>query len=377
MDIKNFDDLMKYLEGFETDKEKQNDLLKNAMNYIKLCDGNNVLTFIDKISSSNMALNMLRYNLYIIYQDFGIKPILKITENLPFEQRYSEIYSACTRYNPSGYSIKDFFSDLLASYEKDYIEKNMESIIASSDIKTLLEENIIKDLSRMYPEKMKSLFPNIVAKMANIPIETINKDLLESLTEIVKQVSLDEGKDLSELEYVDKGSTSVVYKLGSKVIKFGTPRNTDKIPYHRRILQPLLRRNLEFGERSVYVEVAEYIYLDPDITQDEVYQIYKELRQAGILWLDCKKENVGRLIKDNSVHFSEPIYPRNETVGYIKDTVKKDSPMPKGELVILDTDLLLRKEDLKRTKLSHINTRFFTEFEKRYKEEQEEDREER
>lgn len=38
---------------------------------------------------------------------------------------------------------------------------------------------------------------------------------------------------------------------------------------------------------------------------------YKELRDDGIIWLDAKRENIGRLEKDNIAHFKEPIYVKN------------------------------------------------------------------
>ena len=100
------------------------------------------------------------------------------------------------------------------------------------------------------------------------------------------------------------------------------------------------------------------------------YLIYKELRDDGIIWLDAKKENLGRLEKDNISHFSKPLYVKNETVGYISETLKQDTPLQKGELVIIDTDFLFREEDFNPNILDRrANTSFYRIFEQRYQEE--------
>ena len=144
MQIKTYEELEKYIEDFEKSPEKLEDLNKNVMTYIKLCDSKTILILIDKISQSNQIVNRLRYNLATIYQDFGIKPLLKITKSVDFQQRYGEIYSACSRYNSNGYQIDKFIEDLLESGEQDYLEKNIKGIIASESMKTLLEKGIIK-----------------------------------------------------------------------------------------------------------------------------------------------------------------------------------------------------------------------------------------
>ena len=61
---------------------------------------------------------------------------------------------------------------------------------------------------------------------------------------------------------------------------------------------------------------------------------------------------------------------KNETVGYIPETVKKEEPLHKGDLVILDTDFLFREQDFDEMLLnSHINIDFYQLCEQRYQEE--------
>ena len=120
----------------------------------------------------------------------------------------------------------------------------------------------------------------------------------------------------------------------------------------------------------MYIEISEYIQPDNLITDEDAYLIYKELRDDGIIWLDAKRENLGRLEKDNIAYFNEPLYVKNETVGYISETLRQDKPLQKGELVIIDTDYLYRENDFDVTLLDRrVNTDFYQICEQRYQEE--------
>ena len=206
--------------------------------------------------------------------------------------------------------------------------------------------------------------------MIDIKPQLLDYNTLRGLTIIVDEVAQNENVDISKLEYIGKGSLTEVYKLGNKVIKFGKNRLTDKIPYHRRILQPLVRRRVYNSFKDIYIEIAEYIKTDNEITDEDAYAIYKELRKDGIIWFDAKRENLGRLEKDNIAHFNEQIYVKNETVGYIPETINKEETLHKGDLVILDTDLLFRAQNFDERLLnSNINKEFYQLCEQRYQEE--------
>ncbi|MGN1302282.1 MAG: hypothetical protein ACI4VO_01330 [Clostridia bacterium] len=101
-----------------------------------------------------------------------------------------------------------------------------------------------------------------------------------------------------------------------------------------------------------------------------MYLIYKELREEGIIWSDAKRENLGRLNKENIVCFNEPLNVKNESVGYITETIKDEEPLQKDELVIIDTDLLFREEEFDEKLLyEDINTDFYQICERRYQKE--------
>ena len=101
---------------------------------------------------------------------------------------------------------------------------------------------------------------------------------------------------------------------------------------------------------------------------EELYRIYKELRDDGILWIDCKKENVGRLLKENKTNYCDirgnELRPEDKAIGFYGK--KTNRVLSKGELVIIDTDYLITREDEKNW---YKWNNFQNEFSKRYEEE--------
>lgn len=59
-----------------------------------------------------------------------------------------------------------------------------------------------------------------------------------------------------------------------------------------------------------------------------------------------------------------------ESIGYIKETLKEEEPLNKGDLVIIDTDYLFREKDFYEGEIdSNINLDFYKANELRYQKE--------
>ena len=263
-------------------------------------------------------------------------------------------------------------SDLYNGSEVTDINNNMEKIIKSSNIVYLIQHGILKKLKHIAPEKFRECHSIVFAQLFKPSLTFSDPLLLEALTIIAEEIAENEKTDMSEIEYIDRGGYSTVAKLGNKVIKIGHKRLTYEIPYHRRLLQPLIRRKIlpqksnPYHDEDLIIEIQEYIKPDKSITDDDVYLVYKELREDGIIWVDAKKENLGRLEKENIIHYSEPLYVDDESLGFIPETIKKRKPLQKGDLVIIDTDHLYRENDPRINPISIFNQ---NPYEKRYQEE--------
>lgn len=49
----------------------------------------------------------------------------------------------------------------------------------------------------------------------------------------------------------------------------------------------------------------------------DAYDMYKELRDQGLIWKDCDPDNIGRLIKDNQIYFEGIDHIDKNATGYI------------------------------------------------------------
>ena len=126
-----------------------------------------------------------------------------------------------------------------------------------------------------------------------------------AITRMIDELLASEGVRLVDIGYIDNGSSSTVYEIGEKVLKLGSPRTSYNIPNHPRILQPLIRLELfdEKCENEIFacVEITEKTQRigEDEISSEELYQIYKELRDSGIIWTDIREANIGRLLRKN------------------------------------------------------------------------------
>ena len=188
----------------------------------------------------------------------------------------------------------------------------------------------------------------------------------KTISILINELLKDGNCSYLDIERKSSGAFTHVYKIGNKVLKIGTPKLLHKIPNHRRIIQPLLRRELpSSGEGTIYVEVEEAVepVHDPRYFK-QLYEIYKELRDDGLIWGDPKLANIGILQKENKqVLHNEHLPVDYKTLGFMNNPIGK--PLKKGQLVIIDMDYIFEEGDpnIYRCKLSET-------YEERYQQEE-------
>lgn len=369
--IKDVDSLINYINRYHDDLGKMENIRKDFSKYMQFCcNKNDINRLINRMMELDEIKDIIYNHAEIIYEKFDITVILHITKQMGFIKGLRFIRKV--RGNEGFYTINEYLEDLQNIGELDYMIDNMEEIISLCNIDSRMGIEVLKKLREMDEERFKESYPVIIRKMACANTKKWDKKFLDSLTMIINEIAQNEETDLSNLKYVNSGSFSNVYRIGNKVIKFGKTRVTDNIPYHRRVLQPLLRRWVDTGDGNLYIEISEYIKQnDIDLEEDEIYQVYKELRNDGIIWADVRKANLGRLEKDNIAYFNTELNVKNESVGYIPKTIKKDKPLQEGDLVIIDTDLLFGEEEFSEELLENmgINLYYYQKFEGRYQKE--------
>ena len=229
--------------------------------------------------------------------------------------------------------------------------------------------DFVKDNPSVY-SKVKDYIDNNPEKAINSIFCEINKRVEmkdTTLKEVVKLIILDvlknENVKFSDITYTG-GGLSRVLLIGNKVIKIGD-RATKSFPNNPYIISPLLRKKLEFNGESCFVEVTERVDTSKKASRAELYQLFKKLRNLNLVWTDIKEINVGRLKKENIIHWRQNLNPKDEILGL--GVKRGETILKEGDLVILDADFIYDEND---PNINYINNKdIYDEFEKRYQSE--------
>ena len=155
---------------------------------------------------------------------------------------------------------------------------------------------------------------------------------------IIKEIVDNEKVKISSIKLIGRGEFSDVYQIGNKIIKLGKKRGTKTFPNNPYIVKPLLRKEFELGEKTkIFVEVCEKI-LTNCCTKEDVDEIYKKMRRLGLVWIDVKQKNLGRLLKDNKIYWNKPLSP-SDTVLMLQE-YRGSEELKKGDVVICDADYI-------------------------------------
>ena len=267
------------------------------------------------------------------------------------------------------------------------LSKNMKSVIESISPTVLFDiASSLKKVSPKYSNKInetinvnedricKDILIRCLSKnnnQARISLKDLN-DYSLTLQILFREVLQSEGKQFCDVELIGEGGYSQTFKIGSKVIKVGAPRKTYNIPNHRRILQPLARINLTNQNHQPIgiIEVTDEVDTSREalnkITKEDLYTIYKELRDDGIIWTDPKRNNLGILKRKNVPTLSgKPFKVSPISTGFINE-LKGIKPLNKGDIVIVDTDYLYLQGQ---KDINYNNNPYISEFELQYQKE--------
>lgn len=253
-------------------------------------------------------------------------------------------------------------------YSKQVIYDNLPLFTENSqNLYSLMK--FVKDNPSAY-SKVKDYIDNNPEKAVNSIFCEINKRVKiedTTLKEVVKLIILDvlknENVKLSDITYNGGGLSSVLL-IGNKVIKIGD-RATKSFPNNPYIISPLLRKKLEFNGEFCFVEVTERVDTSKKASKEELYQLFKKLRNLNLVWTDIKEDNVGRLKKENIIHWRQNLNPTDGVLGL--DVKRGETILKEGDLVILDADFIYDEND---PNINYINNKdIYDEFEKRYQKE--------
>jgi len=197
----------------------------------------------------------------------------------------------------------------------------------------------------------------------------------ELFSMMIKEVMEKEDVRPSDVTFVGGGVYSKAFGVGSKVIKVGNDAMTYNIPKNSlRFLQPLVRHQQE-GEGRI--EISEKVDMKTKVSEEELYEVYADIRKEGMIWTDAKYDNVGRLIKDNVVHFKNFVHKNPGDEEKVQLDVKPYAPnlgfgdsqnpevLEAGKVVVIDLDFIFPEDSPN----IRISTDISRSFEERYQRE--------
>lgn len=251
----------------------------------------------------------------------------------------------------------------LTNKNKEYIKQNIPYFIKNCRIFDFINSYVKDEKSKLITQKYIEEHPMcIIDEMLKItPHSTKDyKNMKEFTLELAKDICKKEKVNISDIKRGVPGAYSNVFFIGNKVLKIGSPRGTLRFPNNPYILAPLLRQEVTLDCMKKTFEVTEKVDTK-DIDEFEVYELYKNVRDLGLIWTDVRVSNVGRLLKDNVIHWPESIKPDDETLSL--ESKIGSGTLKKGNLVIIDDDFIYKETDEKKY---YPNNTLYEEFEAMY-----------
>lgn len=332
--------------------------------------------YLDKTNKTNRQLifehfsDVIKYCDRYLVSDFVVKEAVFDSE---FDELIKENFKELLSIIPA-FSINSFLGRV-TKYNPSVIIDNIDYIISENNIenfwtyfvsikgKNAIIDSLINDRLNSNDNILeKALIHNFLLKKekenlkwsldknsGNQLPEQIKNNLAKTLGYFVKELLDETNSNYTDINFLDAGTFSEVYQIGNKVLKIGDRLNQYIIPNHRRLLQPIARANytLEDGSIISCIQITALVDIDfskEEKTDEKLYEIYKELRNDGILWLDAKWENLGKLLEDNLTIWRGKIVDVDpKSVGF--DKKYDGEALKKGEIVITDLDMVYREEN--------------------------------
>lgn len=278
--------------------------------------------------------------------------------------------------NKVKYINYEFVEYLLNSKYKNIVINNFETILDNCyyllDLKEIIKDKTLLERYNNYiNKKPDNVIYEILIKGFNLDLNEIkNEKIYDTIKQIIDELLNYEKLNYSDINFIGYGAYSFVVSIGSKVLKLGQKREVFKMDNNRRFLKPILRTEInKINSEEVLgcVEITEKVSTK-NITKNDIYVVYKELRDKGYIWADCRKDNVGRLLKDNKIYFND----LNPTLSAINYNTNNEEELSHGELVIIDNDYIYSENEFeslpKKTQYNYLEN--IEEYEIKYQEEQ-------
>ena len=182
--------------------------------------------------------------------------------------------------------LRDFYAWILTRTNGDKVfSDNIDFILEQKYPETIIDFlGYIKGRNPELNMKLNDVLKSHANGIARVMLQEVSddpriEDYVKTLEIMTAETLESEEKDYSDIERiaVGTGDFSNIYKIGNKILKVGAPRGEFKIPNHRRILQPIVRKSFkdENGDSLACVEITQRVDTDiqRSVSKEDVYEV--------------------------------------------------------------------------------------------------------
>ena len=292
-----------------------------------------------------MNYEELMNNINIIAKKYNDKELLSLSKTLEYKQRLNFHYKINCYLNNTPYkeilatyNYQDkFIKKLEDNDELEYIVKNIHKIIKNSSVLKDTPLLYLKQNENRINKEDSNRIESTIAKTTSMYYPNIEKENLDKLTELLKSTAREENTTLLDIRYIGYGAYSEVFRIKSKIIKVGYKRECPNIPENNRILIPYFKGNIG----SDFIEINDYISNIGKITTEDVYSVYKDIRDEGLIWLDPGKDNIAKV--SDEILYKINLRKNNLTN---KGIIKNNNHIPEQKnILLIDLDHIIFEND--------------------------------
>ena len=249
----------------------------------------------------------------VLYKTLGSDRIIVFADgeneiSIPFF-RDGYIIKSIRLHGDNDYIVGDVHDLFINPYDLSCISSD------NVEIRTIIFGEHINYECQLEKSIERDYYDNIAAiKYYNIFSSECQRQLFfEFLEKIIYQLTLyctKNGLDVN-LNFCGLGTTSIVYSIGNKVVKFGGRRRYSRIPYCEFLLQPIINDCSEFDGADIHVEVNQKVKKSSKETLYRALSYLKEkLSEIGLHLTDDKIFNIGLLesSQDNKIKYDDIFY---------------------------------------------------------------------
>ena len=286
-------------------------------------------------------------------KEYSEEDLYKYGQLLPYSQRVSLDYRVyCLKNNTSFQDIysmmmheTSFIKKLIKNDELRYIIDNIEDFFRGNYSLDKSHDHLLKYLKfnadRLSKDENNKL-ELLVSKCISDNFNTISDEDTAKIRDILKEVADKERRSILDIRREEHDSSySKTFTLGNSIIKVGHRRLCDEIPNNSRILIPTFKGNIG----KDIIEVTDRLFVRNSIDIQDIYKVYKDLREQGLMWLDPTVENLGILSGKTANSQNEKKNSSLESVGIINNPNYIDTNFEPGNLVIIDLDHIVFEDD--------------------------------